>query len=133
MTANPSTHGDADSSENGQAHLSLQVERPRTDAVVLTFDGEIDEATTEHVAEVLSPRLVAALRVIVLDMSDVTFLGVAGLHLLDRARTHAHERGYGLRVVATHHEVVRALRAAELEPALASTVTDALAAADADR
>ncbi|MDR7301774.1 STAS domain-containing protein [Haloactinomyces albus] len=112
------------------ATLGLRVTQPRPDAVVLTASGEIDEATAAHLEEVLAPRLVAAVRMVVLDLSEVSFLGVPALQLLTRAHLRAREHGIELRLVATEHEVARALRIAKLDAVLSwyATTTGALAA-----
>lgn len=114
---------DANSSE-----LGLLVTRPRTDATVVTVSGEVDEATVARFEEVLAPRLLAAVRVVVLDLSAVEFLGVSGLQLLSQSHLRARDRGLALRVVATGHEVPRALRVAGLDVVLSchATVADAL-------
>ena len=108
------------------ARVSLGISYPRANAVLVTVTGEIDAATIERVEDVLWPRLEAAVRVIVVDLSGLKFLGVPGLELLAQARLHASSRNIALRIVAPHHEVRHALQVAELELACYDHVLDAL-------
>ncbi len=104
----------------------------RPDAVVVGVDGEIDGLT--------APRLRAAIdeaydqldgRPLVVDLTDVTFLGSPGLQvLLDSAREAVHHRGFEtLRIVVDHaRPVVRPIELTGLDAVLTlfHTVTDAL-------
>lgn len=101
-------------------------------AVVLGVDGEVDGLT--------APRLRAAIdaaydklgsRPLVVDLTDVTFLGSPGLQvLLDSAREAVHHRGFEtLRIVVDHNRpVVRPIELTGLDAVLTlfTSVTDAL-------
>lgn len=102
----------------GGDSLGLQVQRPHSDALVVIASGEIEEATVARMEEMLFSRLEAAVRMVVLDLTGVEFLGVAALQLLGEAGARARERGVELALVATDHEVLRALHTAELHEAL---------------
>lgn len=105
----------------------------RDDAVVVRVDGEIDGLT--------APRLRTAIaaafdrlgeRVLVLDLTEVQFLGSAGLRtLLDSAAEAMHHDGYQpLRVVVDENRpVIRPIEIVGLDNVLAlyHSVNDALA------
>ncbi len=113
--------------EQAGALLSITTTQPEETTVLLRLAGEIDEHTAVQLEEALAPRLLTAPHRLVIDLSAVEFLGVAGLQLLDQHRASATERGITLRVVATHHEVLRALHVTELdESLLASSLQQAL-------
>lgn len=106
----------------------------RDEAVVLLVEGEIDGLT--------APRLRGAIgtaferlngRVLILDMTQVQFLGSAGLRtLLDSAAEAMHHDGYQpLRVVVDENRpVIRPIEIVGLDNVLAlyHSVSDALAA-----
>ncbi len=121
----------ADNASPGElgALLSITTTRPDAATVLLRLAGEIDEHTVVRLEEALAPRLQTALHRIVIDLSNVEFLGVTGLQLLNQSRLRADDRGIALCVVATNHAVLRALQVAELdEPLLAATLQQALQA-----
>ncbi|MHA6797843.1 STAS domain-containing protein [Bounagaea algeriensis] len=110
--------------------LRITATRPNDTTVLLRLAGEIDEHTVVRLEEALAPRLLTALHRIVVDLSAVEFLGVAGLQLLEQSRLSAAEQNITLRVVATGHEVLRALHVAGLdEDLLDSNLQEALPAA----
>jgi anti-sigma B factor antagonist len=83
------------------------------DARVVHVVGEIDTLT----APVLRTRLdeqVAAVPLLVLDLTDVTFLGSAGLAVLVAAKDEADRRRHTLRLVPGSRIVTRALEATGL-------------------
>jgi anti-sigma B factor antagonist len=82
-------------------------------ARVLHVVGEVDTLT----APVLRTRLdehLAEVELLVLDLTDVTFLGSAGLAVLVAARDDADRFGHRLRLVPGSRIVVRALEATGL-------------------
>lgn len=82
-------------------------------ARVLHVVGEIDTLT----APLLRDQLVAQVAVaplLVLDLSDVAFLGSAGLAVLVAAKEDADGRGHALRLVCGSRIVTRALQATGL-------------------
>lgn len=90
--------------------LVLGVRGSGRDTVVVTAEGELDLMTAPQLAEMLGCRLRAAPHLLVIDLSKLEFLGVAGLSVLVEAHTWAEKRGIMLRVVtAQNHCVSRAL------------------------
>ncbi|CAM02002.1 anti-anti-sigma factor [Saccharopolyspora erythraea NRRL 2338] len=94
--------------------LSIHVDYYRPHAVVLTARGQLDATNVVRFAEVLRSRLSTPVRAIVVDLQDLTFLGVPGLDVLGQAHVHAAVHGQRLHLVADHPEVLRALRVAGL-------------------
>jgi anti-sigma B factor antagonist len=97
-------------------------------ARVLHVVGEVDTLT----APVLRTRLdehIGEVELLVLDLTDVTFLGSAGLAVLVAAKDEADRVGHRLRLVPGSRIVVRALEATGLLTLfdLADTASDALA------
>lgn len=76
---------------------------------MLEVAGDIDAGTAGSFEELLLPRLRATARLVVVDLSEVRFLGVAGLEVLRRARLRALGNGSRLRVVTGGHAVSHAL------------------------
>jgi anti-sigma B factor antagonist len=100
------------------------------DVHVLHVVGELDTLT----APLLQVRLLeqqAQVGHVVLDLSDVTFLGSAGLAVLVGAKDDADRRGCRLQVVPGSRIVKRALEATGLMPlfTIADGVPEALEAA----
>lgn len=98
--------------------LRAQVSRPHQDALVVTVSGDVDAATIEHLQEVLWPRLSATVHTLVVDLTEVGFLGMAGLDLLHQARLWAHARGLALGLVLAGGEAERAVHMARLDKVL---------------
>ncbi|MBP2325761.1 anti-anti-sigma factor [Kibdelosporangium banguiense] len=92
---------------------ALRVDR-RLDgaAVVLRASGEIDMNTAPLLAEELEQAISTNPELIVVDLSDVTFFGSAGIAALLNAREQHTETGGRLRLVATHGPVLRSLEIA---------------------
>ncbi|MBB5158647.1 STAS domain-containing protein [Saccharopolyspora phatthalungensis] len=109
--------------------LRVRVSYPNSESIVVAAFGEIDAATVARYEEALLPRLSAAVRLVVVDLKQVHFLGVPGLELLHRARLLAEAQGVVLRLVADTGEVLRALDVAGLASQLDcfSTALPALA------
>ncbi|TDD39825.1 anti-sigma factor antagonist [Saccharopolyspora elongata] len=98
-----------------ESALRLRLSYPSHDVVVLTATGEIDTATAPRVAALLWPRLLTKLSTVVLDLSGVTFLGVAGLELITAALAYAPHRDVEFIVAGGSTAVERALRAGGLD------------------
>jgi anti-sigma B factor antagonist len=93
--------------------VRFDVVRHGDDATVVHVVGEIDTLT----APVLRAQLdehIPAVSLLVLDLSDVTFLGSAGLAVLVAAKDGADARGHTLRLVCGSRIVTRALEATGL-------------------
>lgn len=112
--------------------LRARVSRPHQDALVVAVDGEVDAASVEHLREVLWPRLSATVGTLVVELTGVDFLGVAGLQLLHRAHLSAQSRGLAMTLVFDGGEVERAVHVAGLDEDVAcfSTAEHALRALD---
>jgi anti-sigma B factor antagonist len=109
----PADNGGPDDAEELGEVVRFDVVSHGDDARVVHVVGEIDTLT----APVLRSRLdeqVAAVRLLVLDLSDVTFLGSAGLAVLVAAKDDADRRGHTLRLVPGSRIVTRALEATGL-------------------
>ncbi|WP_410657021.1 STAS domain-containing protein [Amycolatopsis sp. lyj-112] len=91
------------------ADALLQVRRTRwsEDLLVVSAAGEIDLATAGHLERALWDDLPAAT---VLDLTDVSFLGVAGLRVLEAAANRAHVERRTVGIVASTRLVMRLLR-----------------------
>jgi anti-sigma B factor antagonist len=93
--------------------VRFDVVKHGSEATVVHVVGEIDTLT----APVLRAQLdehVPAVPLLVLDLSDVTFLGSAGLAVLVAAKDAADARGHRLRLVCGSRIVTRALEATGL-------------------
>lgn len=91
--------------------------------MLVTVRGALDTATAGDLAALVSERLRAAPERLVLDLSEVDFLGVAGVRVLLRTALQAEQSGTELLVVAgTNPMVRRALRVTEADRRL--TIAD---------
>ncbi|SES47830.1 STAS domain-containing protein [Actinokineospora terrae] len=76
--------------------------------------GDLDAATAPALADTLARahfdlRQVPDAVGIVLDLRPVSFLGAAGMRVMDRARRTCAEEGFTLRLIADHPTVIRPL------------------------
>jgi anti-sigma B factor antagonist len=109
----PADHGGTDDADEIGEVIRFDVVSHGDDARVMHVVGEIDTLT----APVLRSRLdeqVSAVRLLVLDLSEVTFLGSAGLAVLVAAKDDADRRRHTLRLVPGSRIVTRALEATGL-------------------
>lgn len=112
--------------------LTIATSRPRPDVGLVALAGELDMATAPRVREHLR-RQRPGPPVLVLDLTDVTFLGGAGITVLVEA---AHDGVGAVHVVAAPvGPVRRALRLTGVDTVLPvhGDVEVALAAVDAQR
>jgi anti-anti-sigma factor len=101
-------------------HLRLRTAWPAPHAVLVTARGDLDSATAADLASLLSDRLWATPEQLVVDLSEVDFLGVAGIRALLRAALQAGQGGTELLVVTGANAVVRrALRVTGADRSLA--------------
>lgn len=103
-----------DASEPGSG-THLQVGYPRPGVATISIAGVIDDASLPRFGELVQQRLTGMIDVLVIDLSAVTFISVSGLELLRKTSVHGGPRGIALRLVATSHVVLRALRTAGLD------------------
>ena len=107
--SNPETVPPADQ------QLNVAVSRAADDVVVLHVAGEIDLLTANLLGERVREQLVAGNRVLVLDLTEVSFLGSSGLAEIVSA---SQAEGAKLVLVATNRAVLRPLEATGLLPML---------------
>jgi anti-sigma B factor antagonist len=109
----PAHRGGTDDPEEIGEVVRFDVVDHGDDIRVIHVVGEIDTLT----APVLRSRLdehIPAVRLLVLDLTDVTFLGSAGLAVLVAAKDDADRRQHTLRLVPGTRIVTRALEATGL-------------------
>ncbi len=107
--------------------MGLQVAEHGSEARVITVVGEVDALTGPQLIDFLTAHL-AAVRLVVVDLDGVQFLGSAGLSALFEANELAIREGRVLRLVCNSRIANRALEATELKEhfSFAGTVADAL-------
>lgn len=107
----------SDASDGGAGDLGevlrFDVVRHGARSLVVHVVGEIDTLTAPVLRCELAERLPEA-PLLVLDLSEVSFLGSAGLAVLVAAQDDAHRRGHRLRLVCGSRIVTRALEATGL-------------------
>lgn len=87
-------------------------------AMVLELAGEVDMTTAPHLEEALL-RASDTVRLVVCDLSEVTFLDSSGLNTLVRSQRMLGERGIALRLVSPHAGTIhRVFEVARLTGAL---------------
>jgi anti-anti-sigma factor len=91
--------------------MRLLVARPGPGVVVVTVSGEVDALTAPRLAELVHHRLLATPALLVVDLSAVTFLSVAGLRVLLRGALEATVRDVELRMVTSTSPVVQRILA----------------------
>ncbi|WP_233226311.1 STAS domain-containing protein [Amycolatopsis sp. CA-126428] len=101
-------------------NLRLRTAWPAPHAVLVTVRGDLDSATAADLASLLSDRLWATPEQLVVDLSEVDFLGVAGVGVLLHAALQAGQGGTDLLVVTgANAGVRRALRVTGADRSLA--------------
>ena len=109
-----------------EQQLSVAVSRPTEDIVVLHVAGEIDLLTANLLGERVREQFVPQNRVLVLDLTQVSFMGSSGLaEIVSASQAEAAQ----LVLVASSRAVLRPLEATGLLPMLTvyDTVDDAVA------
>ena len=95
--------------------LSVGVDRSAEDLVVISVAGEIDSVTAPKLSASLHRELERRPAVLILDLTAVSFLGVAGLHVLGCALDRSKTLSVALNVVHDEGSAVQsALRAAAM-------------------
>ncbi|WP_410614990.1 STAS domain-containing protein [Amycolatopsis sp. lyj-109] len=87
--------------------MRLRTTWPAPHAVLVTARGDLDSTTAPDLATLLSDRLWATPERLVVDLSEVDFLGVAGIRVLLHAALQAGQGGTELLVVTGTNRVVR--------------------------
>lgn len=81
---------------------------------VVAVAGEVDMGTTPRLRSALQQELGSTRSMLVVDLSEVQFLGSSGLAVLVETKGAAGERGIPLRLVCSSREVLRPLEATGL-------------------
>lgn len=81
---------------------------------VVAVAGEVDMGTTPRLRSALQQELGSTASMLVVDLSEVQFLGSSGLAVLVETKDAAGERGIPLRLVGSSREVLRPLEATGL-------------------
>lgn len=93
--------------DNNTPNIDVAVERTG-EVVVTSVCGEVDMLTAPALRQVIDEQI-ADCRVLVIDLSGVSFLGSAGLAVLVETSHEATRRDVVLRLVASSHTVRRPL------------------------
>ena len=109
----PADRGTSDENDEIGEVIRFDVVSHGPDARVVHVVGEIDTLTAPVLRAQLDEHL-PIVPLLVLDLSDVTFLGSAGLAVLVAAKDSADARGHTLRLVCGSRIVTRALEATGL-------------------
>ena len=108
----------------------IRVDRLMGDVVVIVGVGEIDSITAPRLSAALHRELEHTPASLVLDLTGVSFLGVAGLHVLDCALARAGTLAVTLDLIYHDHSAVQsALRAAAMTGLFPTFCSVALACA----
>ncbi|SER76612.1 anti-anti-sigma factor [Lentzea xinjiangensis] len=100
-------------------YCTVAVETGRSDGVgVVRVGGEIDTSTTGDLWVVVEAETGRAARAVVVELSEVTFFGSAGISLLIQARQAARDHGIGFAVAAEQTTVLKPLRIAQIDELL---------------
>lgn len=116
--------------EVATSSVTLRLWRPTSTAVVVHVAGDLDVSSAPRLHELLAPRLTSTAETVVLDFSELGFMGVAGLELLAHARRRAANRAMTVCLVDGPVCVDRALRAAGWTETVPTYPTLAAAVAD---
>lgn len=110
-------HHQPGQSQSVEPQLRITVKHWEPSITVLEVAGEIDSVTAatmgEQIQDQFDPR-----RVLLVDLSEVTFLCSAGLSVLLDSRAKAHVSGVDLRLIATARPVQRLIALTGLEEPL---------------
>jgi len=108
-------------------------------AIVIAVAGDIDTATVDALVKNLGTVLNAASchpqKLLIVDLSEVTYFGSAGLNAVLGCYESARAEGVAVRLVASADEVMRPLQVTKLDAVIRpySTVADAIACRDTDQ
>jgi stage II sporulation protein AA (anti-sigma F factor antagonist) len=100
-----------------------------SDVLLVTAEGEVDMSTSPRLLDAVN-AVSEVVRLVIIDLTQVTFLDSSGLNTLVRAQRQLAPRGIALRIVSPSDRVVRRVfEIAHLEDelTLVETVADARA------
>jgi anti-anti-sigma factor len=101
-------------SEAANQQLTIVENRAADGVMVLEVAGELDLLTANQFGERIREQLVPANRLLVLDLTEVAFLGSAGLAEMVSASQTGADTGVSVALVATNRAVLRPLEATGL-------------------
>lgn len=99
--------------------ISVTTSEDGAGVVIVAVVGDIDLLTNEEFAQQLKRQLTGKHRVVVLDLSNVQFLGSAALSVLASSAAEAAAANVDLRLVANERVVLRPLEIAGVNQTLA--------------
>ena len=125
MTAVDAARGPAQTVSEVEASLSV-LSRPGL--TIARLEGELDIATTPALRERLFGVLGPGVRLLVIDLSGVSFCDVSGLAVLIGTQRRARARGITVRLAAPRPQMAKLLRITGLDRSLTicATLADAL-------
>lgn len=116
MTADRSSHPDSTSTPearlnyvDGTQRFSVIVHQPGRAVVVIHVAGEIDLLTESLLHDHLSKLLASRPECLIIDLSQVSFLGATGLSVLIKARETAVREGIALKLKSPSRRAARLL------------------------
>lgn len=107
----PAEHLTAVRDSGEEVPFRVITERPRPGVIVVSVFGALDMVSVPRFAKLLQERLASTARVVVLDLTAVSFLGVEGIKVLAQADLRAHITGKLLSLVTGVRAVDRPLEA----------------------
>lgn len=112
-------HVPFDSQATGKPALVITVSDVAPGTILCVLLGEIDLATAPRLQEKLTEAIDLAPSHLVIDLSDIQFLGSAGLNLITQLHDARHVAGYHLAlVVGSNQAVTRPLHITALDQIL---------------
>lgn len=94
-------------SELSDALLSLELSYPAPGTALLNVVGEVDMGSSPRLRELMHCRLRSELRVLVVDLSRVSFMSIDGAQMLARASSFARCHDTELRILPGDSRAVR--------------------------
>lgn len=99
--------------------FSARMEDLSDGVVAVSVSGEVDQLTVPCLTPVIRAALDCAARLVLVDMSRVSFLSSAGLAVLVESANRARTAGQQLALVAGNHPVTRAMTVTGLDSIIA--------------
>lgn len=106
VPAQRSSTGDGQSVVNDR-HMWARAQRPDSRTVRVNVYGDLDAVTTPRLEELLGARVRAEIDNLDVDVSELHFLGLAGVCMLHRVSIRAGTCGITLRIVAGDNRPAR--------------------------
>ena len=108
--------------------LQLKVEEPAPGVRVIRVAGELDVLSAPTLEDSVHPQLACGSHGLIIDLTELSFLGCAGILVLLRAREAAQRKKVPLQLVCNSAAVLRILKISDVLDrfALSPTLDDAL-------